>query len=152
MEEGVIVIPDITDLVEQHKVEEEIYAPDGTLLMRPYEVIVENPLIMNRKKWRLFANYTPLKVDPENKIYVAKVNTTGQIIEIRDVDLARMMGYVRLDHPGATVEEVVNMDLAEVVKQTGDFEDDDEMGAYAMTLYLGLAYAIHYGLLILVKD
>lgn len=152
MEEGVIVIPDITDLVEQHEVEEEIYAPDGTLLMRPYEVIVENPLIMNRKKWRLFANYTPLKVDPENKIYVAKVNTTGQIIEIRDVDLARMMGYVRLDHPGATVEEVVNMDLAEVVKQTGDFEDDDEMGAYSMTLYLGLAYAIKYGLLILVKD
>jgi len=152
MEQVQIVIPDITDLVEQHKVDEEIYAPDGTLLMKPYEVIIENPLIMNRKKWRLFANYTPLKVDPENKIYVAKVNTTGQIIEIRDVDLSRMMGYVRLDHPGATVEEVVNMDLAEVVKQTGDFKDDDEMGAYAMALYLGLAYAIKYGLLILVKD
>ncbi|MFP3234338.1 MAG: hypothetical protein RXR08_11920 [Sulfolobaceae archaeon] len=73
----------------------------------------------------MFANYTPLKIDPENKIYVAKVNTTGQIIEIRDVDLSRMMGYVRLDHPGATVEEVANMDLAEVVKQTGDFKDDD---------------------------
>lgn len=152
MEQGVIVIPDIAELVEQHKVDEEIYAPDGTLLMKPYEVIVENPLIMNRKKWRLFANYTPLKVDPENKIYVAEVNTTGQIIEIRDVDLSRMMGYVRLDHPGATVEEVVNMDLVEVVKQTGDFKDDDEMAAYAMTLYLGLAYAIKYGLLILVKD
>ena len=38
------------------------------------------------------------------------------------------------------------------VEQTGDFKDDDEMGAYAMLLYISLAYAVHYGLLILVKD
>ena len=152
MEEGVVVIPDITDLVEQHRIDEEIYAPDGTLLMKPYEVIVENPLIMNRKKWRLFANYVPVENHPDQDRWIAKLNTTGQLVENRDVDLAWMLYYIRTQHPGATVEEVVNWELARVVEDTGDFKDDDEMGAYAMTLYLGLAYAIKYGLLILVKD
>jgi hypothetical protein len=152
MEEGVIVIPDVTDLVRQHNVEEKMYTPDGTLLMKPYEVIVENPLIMNRKKWRLFANYVPVENYPDQDRWIAKLNTTGQLVENRDVDLAWMLYYIRAQHPGATVEEVVNWELARVVEDTGDFKDDDEMGAYAMTLYLGLAYAIKYGLLILVKD
>ncbi|MEJ2779406.1 hypothetical protein WIW89_00405 [Stygiolobus sp. CP850M] len=38
------------------------------------------------------------------------------------------------------------------VEQTGDFKDGDEMGAYAVLLYISLAYAIHYSLLILVID
>ena len=38
MEQVQIVIPDITDLVEQHRVDEEIYAPDGTLLMNPMKL------------------------------------------------------------------------------------------------------------------
>jgi len=152
MEEGVIVIPDITDLVEQHRVDEEIYAPDGTLLFLPYEPAIESPLIANRKKWRLFANYVPVENHPDQDRWIAKLNTTGQLVENRDVDLAWMLYYIRTQHPGATVEEVVNWELARVVEDTGDFKDDDEMGAYAMNLYLGLAYAIKYGLLILVKD
>ena len=152
MEEGVIVIPDITDLVEQHNVEEEIYAPDGTLLMKPYEVIVENPLIMNRKKWRLFVNYTPIENRPDENTWIVKINTTGQTVVLHDNDLVRMLAYIRLERPGATVEEVVNNELARTVEETGDFKDDDEMGAYAMLLYISLAYAIHYGVLILVKD
>jgi len=66
--------------------------------------------------------------------------------------LVRMLAYIRLERPGATVEEVVNNELARTVEETGDFKDDDEMGAYAMLLYISLAYAIKYGLLILVKD
>jgi hypothetical protein len=62
------------------------------------------------------------------------------------------LNYIKTQHPGATVEEVVNQELARTVEETGEFKDDDEMGAYAMTLYLGLAYAIKYGLLILVKN
>jgi len=152
MGEPAIIIPDVLDLVEKRMVEEEIYAPDGTLLMKPYEVIVENPLIMNRKKWRLFTNYVPVENYPDQKRWIVRLNTTGQLVEIRDNDLVGMLYYIRTQHPGATVEEVVNNELASVVEETGEFKDDDEMGAYAMTLYLGLAYAIKYGLLILVKD
>jgi len=152
MEQAHVVIPDIIDLVEQHKVDEEIYAPDGTLLMKPYEVIAENPLIMNRKKWRLFTNYTAVASYLDEDSWIVKLNTSGQLVEIRDNDLVRMLNYIKTQHPGATVEEVVNNELARTVEETGDFKDDDEMVAYAMALYLGLAYAIHYGLLILVKD
>ena len=152
MEQAHVVIPDITDLVEQHRVDEEIYTPDGTLLMKPYEVIAENPLILNRKKWRLFANYTPIESRPDENTWIAKINTTGQTVVLHDNDLVRMLAYIRLERPGATVEEVVNNELARTVEETGDFKDDDEMGAYAMLLYISLAYAIHYGLLILVKD
>ena len=152
MEEPMVVIPDVLDLVEKRMVEEEIYAPDGTLLMKPYEVIAENPLIMNRKKWRLFTNYTAVASYLDEDRWIVKLNTSGQLVEIRDNDLVRMLNYIKTQHPGATVEEVVNWELARVVEDTGDFKDDDEMGAYAMNLYLGLAYAIKYGLLILVKD
>jgi hypothetical protein len=55
-------------------------------------------------------------------------------------------------HPGATVDEVISFALESPVEQTGEFKDDDEFGAYALTLYLMLAYLIHYGVLILVKD
>jgi len=152
MEQAHVVIPDITDLVEQHRVDEEIYAPDGTLLMKPYEVIAENPLITNRKKWRLFTNYTAVASYLDEDRWIVKLNTSGQLVEIRDNDLVRMLNYIKTQHPGATVEEVVNQELARTVEETGEFKDDDEMGAYAMTLYLGLAYAMKYGLLILVKD
>jgi len=152
MEESAIIIPDLVDLVEKRQIMEEIYAPDGTLLMKPYEVIAENPLIINRKKWRLFANYTPIESRPDENTWIAKINTTGQTVVLHDNDLVRMLAYIRLERPGATVEEVVNNELARTVEETGDFKDDDEMGAYAMLLYISLAYAIKYGLLILVKD
>jgi len=152
MEQAHVVIPDITDLVEQHRLDKEIYAPDGTLLMKPYEVIAENPLITNRKKWRLFTNYTAVASYLDEDRWIVKLNTSGQLVEIRDNDLVRMLNYIKTQQPGATVEEVVNQELARTVEETGEFKDDDEMGAYAMTLYLGLAYAIKYGLLILVKD
>jgi len=152
VEEPAIIIPDLVELVGKRQIMEEIYAPDGTLLMKPYEVIVENPLIMNRKKWRLFANYTPIKSRPEENTWIAKINTTGQTVVLHDNDLVGMLAHIRLERPGATVEEVVNNELARTVEETGDFEDDDEMAAYAMLFYISLAYAIHYGLLILVKD
>nr|WP_011229472.1 hypothetical protein [Sulfolobus sp. NOB8H2]CAA09160.1 hypothetical protein [Sulfolobus sp. NOB8H2] len=152
MEQPTLVIPDLADLVEKKQLMKEIYAPDGTLLFKPYDPWIESPLLVNRKKWRLFANYTPVADYPEERRAISKINTTGQIVEIRDTDLISMMGYVRRVHPGATVEEVVNQELARTVEETGEFKDDDEMGAYAMLLYISLAYAIHYGLLILVKD
>ena len=152
MEESAIIIPDLADVVEKRQIMEEIYAPDGTLLMKPYEVIAENPLITNRKKWRLFANYTPIESRPDENTWVAKINTTGQTVVLHDNDLVGMLGYIRLEKPGATVEEVVNDELARTVEETGDFKDDDEFAAYALSLYLMLAYLIHYGVLILVKD
>ena len=151
MEESVVVIPDILDLVESHKLEREIYAPDGTLLFKPYDPWTESPLLVNRKKWRLFANYVPVENHPEERRWIVRVNTTGQLVEIRDNDLVGMLYHVRVENPGATVEDVVNNELARTVEETGEFKDDDEMGAYAFALYIALAYAIKYGLLILVK-
>jgi hypothetical protein len=146
--EQIIEFPDVLELVEQHKLPQEIYAPDGTLLFLPYEPAIESPLIANRKKWRLFANYS-LTDDYE----VVQINTTGQLIRIKeDPDIDEMMGYVRKVHPGATVEEVISYALESTVEQTGEFKDDDEFAAYALSLYLMLAYLIHYGVLILVKD
>jgi hypothetical protein len=117
-------------------------------LFLPYEPAIESPLIANRKKWRLFANYS-LTDDYE----VVQINTTGQLIRIKeDPDIDEMMAYVRKEHPGATVEEVISFALKSTVEQTGEIKDDDEFGAYVLTLYLMLAYLIHYGVLILVKD
>jgi hypothetical protein len=90
-----VVIPNITDFVEQHNVDEEIYAPDGTLLMKPYEVIAENPLITNRKKWRLFTNYTAVASYLDEDRWIVKLNTSGQLVEIRDNDLVRMLNYIK---------------------------------------------------------
>jgi hypothetical protein len=146
--EQIIEFPDVLELVEQHKLPKEIYAPDGTLLFLPYEPAIKSPLIANRKRWRLFANYS-LTDDYE----VVQINTTGRLIRIKeDPDIDEMMGYVRKEHPGATVEEVISFALESTVEQTGEFKDDDEFGAYALTLYLMLAYLIHYGVLVLVKD
>jgi len=64
--------------------------------------------------------------------------------------------YFQLDEILSFVMEELGGDeiVVEIsaVEQIGDFKDDDEMGAYVMLLYISLAYAIHYGLLILVKD
>ncbi|BCU66598.1 hypothetical protein HS7_00350 [Sulfolobales archaeon HS-7] len=140
--------PDVLELVEKHKLPKEIYAPDGTLLFKPYDPIIESPLIANRKSWRLFVNYT---VDPKND-EIVKINNTGQLIRIKhDADVDEMMRYVRKDHPGATIEEAISFALESTVEQTGEFKDDDEFGAYVSYLYLTLAYLIHYGVLILVK-
>ena len=146
--EQIIEFPDVIELVEQHKLPKEIYAPDGTLLFLPYEPAIESPLIANRKKWRLFANYSLT-----DNYEVVRINTTGQLIRIKeDPDLDEMMGYVRKVHPGATVEEVISFALESTVEQTGEFKDDDEFAAYALTLYLMLAFLIHYGVLVLAKD
>jgi len=63
--------------VEKRELPREIYALDGTLLFLPYEPAIESPLIANRKRWRLFANYS-LTDDYE----VVQINTTGQLIRI----------------------------------------------------------------------
>lgn len=144
-----VVIPDVLDLVERKALPREIYAPDGTLLFKPYDPAVESPLLMNRKTWRLFANYIPVESRPEEERWLARVNTTGQLVEIRDKSVANMLYYVRTRHPGATPEEVVGHELEEVVKDAGEFENDDEMIAYAMYLYIALALAISHGLLVL---
>jgi hypothetical protein len=62
MEESAIIIPDLADVVEKRQIMEEIYAPDGTLLMKPYEVIAENPLITNRKNGGCSQTILRLKV------------------------------------------------------------------------------------------
>ena len=145
--EQIIEFPDVLELVEQHKLPKEIYAPDGTLLFLPYEPAIKSPLIANRKKWRLFANYSLT-----DNYEVVQINTTGQLIRIKeDPDLDEIMGYVRKVHPGATVEEVISFALESTVEQTGEFKDD-EFAAYALTLYLMLAFLIHYGVLVLVRD
>ncbi|BDC00264.1 hypothetical protein [Saccharolobus caldissimus] len=146
--EQIIEFPDVLELVEQHKLPREIYAPDGTLLFKPYDPVIESPLVTHRKTWRLFANYT---IDPSDD-EIVQINTTGKLIRIKhDADVDEIMGYVRKVHPGATVEEAISFALESTVEQTGEFKDDDEFGAYTLTLYLILAYLIHYGVLILVK-
>ncbi|ADX85554.1 hypothetical protein [Saccharolobus islandicus] len=146
--EQIIEFPDILKLIEHNNLPTEIYAPDGTLLMKPYGTWGEQPLVLNRKVWRVFANYS-LTSDDE----IVQVNTTGQLIRVgKDVDTNEILGYVRRFNPGATVEEVISAILERVIEDTGQFKNDDEFMSYAFLLYLTLAYAIHYGLLILVKD
>ena len=149
--EEVIVIPDVTELIQNNSLPEEIRAPDGTLLMKPYGTWGEQPLVLNRKVWRLFANYVPMENYPDQNRWIARVNTTGQIIENRDPDLASMLYYIRVINPGATIDEVVSNELARTVQETGPFKNDEEFMNYAFLLYLALALAIQHGLLILVK-
>jgi hypothetical protein len=150
--ENIEVIPSIIDLIENNRLPKEIKAPDGTILMKPYATWKEQDLVVNRKKWKLFINYTPVESYPEKEIWLAKVNTTGEVIEIHEKEVIHMLNYIKTEHPGATVEEVINNTLSDVVRETGEFKDDNEMASYAFLLYLGLAYAIKNGLLILVKD
>ncbi|BDB99985.1 hypothetical protein [Saccharolobus caldissimus] len=83
-----------------------------------YEPAIKSPLIANRKKWKLFANYSLT-----NDYEVVQINTTGQLIRIKeDPDIDEMMGYVRKNHPGATVEEVISFALESTVEQTGSLK------------------------------
>ena len=147
--EQIVEFPDVLKLVKENRLPDAVYAPDGTLLIKPYDSWTESPLIVNRKAWRLFANYTVLK--DTGKYVEVKVNTTGQIIRISDADAIDMMGFIRLDKPGATVEEAISRVLQIVVEQTGDFKDEEEFGAYTFSLYFILAYLIGFRLLVLVR-
>ena len=151
MVQEIIEFPNVLDMMEKESYPERIEAPDGTLLLLPYATWGEQPLVINRKKWRLFANYTPYQ-DLGDDGAILQVNTTGRLVKVNDNDVLGMIGYVRLDKPGATVDEVISMELARTIEETGEFQNDEQMMAYAWNLYLCLAFAIQYGLLILVKD
>jgi hypothetical protein len=140
-------IPNVLDMVKRNEIPTEIRSPDATLLMKPYSPLENNPLIINRKVWRLLPNYMPVSSDIQNNLHVAKVNSTRETIEIKDSEAVNMMAYVRLVRPGATVEEVISSELERTESETGKFKDDDELGAYAMYLYITLALVISKGLL-----
>ncbi|WP_231918243.1 hypothetical protein [Saccharolobus solfataricus] len=121
------------------------------MVYKPYDPAIESPLLVNRKKWKLFANYTPIEGRPEEDTWIVKLNTTEQYVEIHDPELVWLLYYIRVVHPGATPEEAVNHELAEVEKDGGKFKNDDELIGYAMYLYTALAIAIAYGLLVVVE-
>jgi len=100
----------------------------------------------------VFANYTPIESRPDENTWIGKDKhywtdcraprqRLGSYACLHQTREARRYSGRSSKH-----------ELARTVEETGDFKDDDEMGAYAMLLYISLAYAIHYGVLILVKD
>ena len=145
------MFPDTLELLRTGNLPKEIRALDGTLVFLPDEPLTESPLVKFRKKWRLFPNYTVVK-EVDNEYVDVKVNTTGQIVRLNyDPDVWDMLGFIRRERPGATVEEVIAEELKVTVEQAGEFKDEDLFATYVIMLYLDIAYLLHYGILVLAR-
>ncbi|AGE70454.1 hypothetical protein [Sulfolobus acidocaldarius] len=149
MVEQIIEFPDVMKQHETYTLPDVITDPDGKPIMYPKEEIGKNPIVVNRKNWRLFANFDLVR--SKGKEIVVRIKTTGQLVRIRDMDAATVMYYVERIKPGATVHEAITYDIQKTIEETGDFEEDGEFMFYMWQLFVVLSYLIQYGVLILVK-
>lgn len=146
--DGMPIYPNVQELAVKNALPQEIRDVDGTLLMRPYGKWGEQPLVMNRKVWKVYPNYT---VDPRDR-EILWINTTGRPVRVPedDPDVEEMLGFSK-KRPGMTVEELIATVLQSMIEQTGDFENEDQFGFYLALLYIKLALLVSMGVLRLVK-
>nr|WP_011225191.1 hypothetical protein [Sulfolobus islandicus]CAG38230.1 hypothetical protein [Sulfolobus islandicus] len=136
--EQIVNFPDPAD----YQYPDELRLPDGTLLMG--RTPGESPLIMNRKKWRLY--FTGEVID-ENIPPVIRSTQNGVVYRLpNDSITISILGYVQ-ENPGCTPEEVMGVILAWVQSEGVDLSNEDRMFGWAMYVYDTISLLAIYGLL-----
>ena len=148
MEEKVPTFPNVVELYTKNALPKEIRDVDGTLLLSPYGNWDGQPLIINRKTWRVYPNYT---VDPKDR-EILIIDATDKRIRVPqdDPDVEEMLGLAK-KMPGLTVEDMIGAVIYSTIQQTGDFEDEEQFGVYLALAYVKLAMLVSEGILMLVK-
>ncbi|MEM4114646.1 hypothetical protein AAGT10_14770 (plasmid) [Sulfolobus tengchongensis] len=143
-----IEFPDTVELIRNDQMPENLYAPDGTLLISDNDYMAETPLIKNRKKWRLYPNVELYSFDGETAVY--RRLSDGVLVRMTDVYAINMVGIVRRN-PGITVEEAIATELKQIEDNEGEITDEKEMAATLSVLYYALALTIIHDLVRLQK-
>jgi len=128
---------------------DELRLPDGTLLIgRTYG---ESPIVMNRKKWRLYITYVRLDNDPDNPQPILKSTQNGIVYRLpHDNILQEILGYVK-NNPGVTIEEVLGHILAWLNEEGIDLSNEDRMFTYASYVFDVISLLAIYGLLYIAR-
>nr|WP_011225114.1 hypothetical protein [Sulfolobus islandicus]CAG38148.1 hypothetical protein [Sulfolobus islandicus] len=140
--EQIVDFPDPAD----YKYPDELRLPDGTLLMG--RTPGESPLIMNRKKWKLYITYERLDNDPDNPRPILKSTQTGITYRLPDDPITRMvLGYIK-QNPGCTPEEVMGVVLSWYQENGVDLlSNEDRMFGWAMYVYDTISLLAIHGLI-----
>jgi hypothetical protein len=143
--EQIVDFPDPVDF----QYPDELRLPDGTLLIgRTYG---ESPIIMNRKKWRLYITYVRLDNDPDNPQPILKSTQNGIVYRLpHDNILQEILGYVK-NNPGVTIEEVLGHILAWLNEEGIDLSNEDRMFTYASYVFDVISLLAIYGLLYIAR-
>lgn len=147
--EEVPTFPNIVELYTKNALPKEIKDTDGTLLLAPYGDWNNQPLVANRKTWRVYPNYS---VDPEDKEMLI-IDGTGMRIRVPqdDPDVEEMLGLAK-KMPGLTVDDMIGTVIYSTIQQTGDFENEEQFGIYLALAYVKLAMLVQYNILKLLKQ
>jgi hypothetical protein len=139
--EQIVDFPDPAD----YQYPDEMRLPDGTLLTgRTYG---ESPIIMNRKKWRLYATYIRLDNDPDNERPIVKSTQNGIIYRLPPDSITQeTLGYIK-NNPGVTVEMVVGHVLAWVQEEGVDLSNEDRMFTWASYVFDTISLLAIHGLI-----
>nr|WP_011114783.1 hypothetical protein [Sulfolobus islandicus]AAK06905.1 ORF153a [Sulfolobus islandicus] len=137
--EQIVDFPDPAD----YQYPDELRLPDGTLLMG--RTPGESPLIMNRKKWRLY--FTGEVID-ENIPPVIRSTQNGVVYRLpNDSITISILGYIQ-ENPGCTPEEVMGFILAWVQSEGVDLlSNEDRMFGWALYVYDSISLLAIYGLI-----
>jgi hypothetical protein len=125
---------------------DELRLPDGTLLVG--RTWGESPLILNRKKWRLFITYVRLDNDLDNPRPILKSTQTGIVYRLPDEPIMQnILGYIKAN-PGATVEDVLGFIFAIMAEEGVDvMNNEDEEILYASYAFDVISLLAIYGLI-----
>ncbi|AGJ61875.1 hypothetical protein [Saccharolobus islandicus] len=136
--EQIVDFPDPAD----YQYPDELRLPDGTLLIG--RTVGESPLIMNRKKWRLY--FTGEVID-ERMPPVVRSTQNGVTYRLpNDSITITILGYVQ-ENPGCTPEEVMGFILAWVQSEGVDLSNEDRMFTWAFYVYDSISLLAIHGLI-----
>ncbi len=125
---------------------EEVKLPDGTLLMG--RTPGESPLIMNRKKWRLYPTFKVISYDYDKLELVVQSTQNGVIYKMPKDPITQSILYHLLDNPGSTPEQVVSELLAWGQQNGIDLlSNNDRMFTWASYMYDTISLLITHGLI-----
>jgi hypothetical protein len=128
---------------------EELRLPDGTLLIG--KTWGESPLIMNRKKWRLYITYERLDNVPHNPQPILKSTQNGVVYRLPDERIMQwILTYIK-QNPGATVEDVLGFVFALMAEEGVNMNDENEQNLYASYTFDVISLLAIYGLIYIAR-
>jgi len=142
-----IVMEQIVDFPDPayYQYPDELRLPDGTLLMG--KTVGESPIIMNRKKWRLYITYIRLDNDPDNERPILRSTQNGVVYRLPPDSITHeILGYIK-NNPGVTPEQVMGHVLAWLQSEGIDLSDEDRMFLFASYIYDTISLLAIYGLI-----
>jgi hypothetical protein len=137
----IVDFPDPAD----YQYPDELRLPDGTLLLG--RTVGESPLVMKRKKWRLYITYERLDNVPNNPQPILRSTQNGIIYRLPPDSITHtILGYIK-ENPGCTPEEVMGYVLAWLQEEGVDLSNEDRMFLFASYVYHAISLLAIYGLI-----